>query len=69
MHCRARVTHVHIHRNRIQPLCTHAHPRYGLTLQNPKEFYHEIHRPGHFLKFEALEGQERDGADREDMFA
>jgi pre-mRNA-processing factor 8 len=42
---------------------------YGLALQNPKEFYHEIHRPGHFLKFEALEGQERDGADREDLFA
>jgi len=42
---------------------------YGLVLQNPKEFYHEVHRPGHFLKFESLEGQEKDTADREDLFA
>lgn len=42
---------------------------YGLVLQNPKEFYHESHRPGHFLKFESLEGQEKDTADREDLFA
>ena len=25
--------------------------KYTLTLANPKEFYHEIHRPGHFLQF------------------
>jgi len=42
---------------------------YGLKLENPKEFYHEVHRPGHFLKFESLEGQNvGEGADREDHF-
>ena len=43
--------------------------RYGLKLENPKEFYHEVHRPGHFLKFESLEGNSvGEGADREDHF-
>jgi pre-mRNA-processing factor 8 len=41
---------------------------YGLKLENPKEFYHDSHRPGHFLKFETLEGQVAEGADREDLF-
>jgi pre-mRNA-processing factor 8 len=25
--------------------------RYGLILSNPKDFYHEIHRVSHFIKF------------------
>ena len=28
--------------------------KYGLKLDNPKEFYHESHRPGHFLKFATM---------------
>jgi pre-mRNA-processing factor 8 len=31
---------------------------YELQLGNPKEFYHELHRPSHFMKFSELE---RDG--------
>lgn len=41
---------------------------YDLTLGNPKEYYHEIHRPSHFLNFSAMD----DGgvqADQEDYFA
>ena len=25
--------------------------KYGLKLENPKEFYHELHRPVHFINF------------------
>jgi len=28
---------------------------YGVTIGVPKEFYHEIHRPNHFLQFTAME--------------
>ena len=42
--------------------------KYGVKLENPKEFYHEAHRPGHFLKFAAMEEQE-EMADREDLYA
>jgi pre-mRNA-processing factor 8 len=39
---------------------------YHLTLDNPKGYYHEIHRPAHFLNFTAAElGDE--GADRDDV--
>ena len=31
-----------------------------------QEFYHETHRPSHFLSFSQMENEE--GADREDMF-
>jgi len=41
---------------------------YGLKLENPKEFYNEIHRPGHFLKFETLQEKPEEGADRDDLF-
>jgi pre-mRNA-processing factor 8 len=42
---------------------------YGLKLENPKEFYHEIHRPAHFLNFSQMEGIEETAvADKEDMF-
>ena len=41
---------------------------YGMS--NPKEFYHEVHRPSHFLNFTSLEeGTDWNGADRDDMFA
>ena len=25
--------------------------KYGLILSNPRDFYHEIHRASHFIKF------------------
>nr|CAD7443039.1 unnamed protein product [Timema bartmani] len=43
--------------------------KYELQLANPKEFYHEIHRPAHFLNFSSLEDGDGVGADREDMYA
>ena len=43
--------------------------KYDLFLSNPKEFYHEIHRPSHFLNFSQMEEGELIGADREDLFA
>ena len=44
--------------------------RYELALSNPKEFYHEVHRPSHFMNFASIEdGGETIGADREDMFS
>lgn len=43
--------------------------KYELQLANPKEFYHEVHRPAHFLNFSSLEDGDGTGADREDAFA
>eukprot|EP00190_Bangiopsis_sp_CCMP1999_P005756 CAMPEP_0198726864 /NCGR_PEP_ID=MMETSP1475-20131203/3782_1 /TAXON_ID= ORGANISM="Unidentified sp., Strain CCMP1999" /NCGR_SAMPLE_ID=MMETSP1475 /ASSEMBLY_ACC=CAM_ASM_001111 /LENGTH=1179 /DNA_ID=CAMNT_0044488837 /DNA_START=100 /DNA_END=3639 /DNA_ORIENTATION=- len=43
--------------------------RYGLRLANPKEFYHESHRPTHFLNFSSLEGEEAVDADQDDNFS
>ncbi|KAJ3320388.1 Pre-mRNA-processing-splicing factor 8 [Boothiomyces sp. JEL0866] len=49
--------------------------KYALTVDNPKEFYHEVHRSNHFLNFSSLEetGFGTAGAgvdvDREDQFA
>jgi pre-mRNA-processing factor 8 len=31
--------------------------KYGVRLGVPKEFYHESHRPGHFMSFAALEDE------------
>ena len=47
--------------------------QYDLQLANPKEFYHEIHRPSHFLQFSSMEdtaAQEGDvpGIDHDDYF-
>ncbi|KAK9866667.1 hypothetical protein WJX84_005875 [Apatococcus fuscideae] len=42
--------------------------KYGLRLANPKEYYHESHRPSHFLDFSTLEDAEPE-ADREDPFS
>ena len=43
--------------------------KYELMLANPKEFYHENHRPSHFLTFSALEEGDVGGTDREDLYA
>lgn len=32
--------------------------KYSLRLANPKEFYHEVHRPTHFLEFSTIEDTE-----------
>ena len=40
---------------------------YGLKLANPYPFYHEAHRPNHFLDFSTLEEVQPE-ADREDPF-
>jgi len=42
--------------------------KYGVKLDNPREFYHEQHRPGHFLKFTTSEETGEEGNDREDLF-
>ena len=44
--------------------------QYALRLANPKEFYHESHRPTHFLEFSGADAGDGDGmeADRDDMF-
>jgi len=43
--------------------------QYGLKLGNPREFYHELHRPAHFLKFSAMEDIAETATDQEDVFA
>ena len=43
--------------------------KYDLVLSNPKEFYHEIHRPSHFLYFSNEENPDTFAADREDRFS
>ena len=40
--------------------------RYGLMLDNPKDFYHENHRTIHFLDFAEQPAAEE--VDREDHF-
>lgn len=44
--------------------------KFELQLANPKEFYHEIHRPSHFLNFASAEegGWSAMMADRENMY-
>ncbi|RHZ47197.1 hypothetical protein Glove_587g9 [Diversispora epigaea] len=44
-----------------------ANMKYNIKLDVPKEFYHELHRPQHFLNFSSME--EDIEADREDAFA
>lgn len=45
-----------------------ARRRYGLRLANPREFYHEAHRPTHFLEFSTLEDADP-GIDLDNQFA
>ena len=42
--------------------------KYELTLANPKPFYHELHRPSHFLNFSTVEENLPTEVDREDLF-
>lgn len=42
--------------------------KYGVKLGMPLEFFHELHRPAHFLNFSAME-QGEETVDREDVFA
>ena len=37
--------------------------KYALKLANPKEFYHEAHRPTHFLEFSGMEAGGGEGGD------
>jgi pre-mRNA-processing factor 8 len=48
--------------------------KFGLKLENPKEYYHEIHRPSHFLNFAAFDSSQETIAptttgDREDLYS
>lgn len=51
--------------------------KYLLTIETPKEFYHEVHRPSHFVQFSGLEEGSfgavgygvQNEADREDAFS
>jgi len=45
--------------------------KYNLVLSNPKDFYHEIHRPSHFLNFAKTpdEADNNDTAEREDNYS
>jgi len=45
--------------------------KYELKLANPKEFYHQLHRPSHFLNFAGLEADDgaAAAADLDDNFA
>jgi len=43
--------------------------KYSIILSNPKDFYNEIHRTAHFIKFiKTEEEQETEVADKEDLF-
>ncbi|GJY32194.1 pre-mRNA-processing-splicing factor 8A [Tanacetum coccineum] len=43
--------------------------RYGVKLGIPREYYHEDHRPTHFLEFSNLEEGDIAAGDREDTFS
>jgi pre-mRNA-processing factor 8 len=44
--------------------------KYGLILSNPKDFYHEVHRSSHFIKFIRNEDKDQvDDADFEDFLS
>lgn len=43
--------------------------KYGIKLATPREFYHEDHRPTHFLEFSNMEENEATEGDREDVFS
>lgn len=42
--------------------------RYGVKLGAPREYYHEDHRPTHYLEFSNLEEGDVAEGDREDTF-
>lgn len=43
--------------------------KYGVKLGTPREYYHEDHRPTHFLEFSNLEEGDIAEGDREDAFS
>jgi pre-mRNA-processing factor 8 len=47
--------------------------KYSLILANPRDFYHEVHRASHFIKFGKNEvdneNEANDVADLEDFYA
>jgi pre-mRNA-processing factor 8 len=51
---------------KFNSICT---SKFGITLGIPKEFYHEEHRPSHFLNFSEMEGDLNDEeGENEDFF-
>ena len=54
---------------RFQGVRHDANMKYDIILANPKEFYHEIHRPSHFLNFASEENSDTYAADREDRLS
>lgn len=42
--------------------------KYSIHLATPREYYHEDHRPTHFLEFSNIEEAEHIEGDREDVF-
>ena len=40
---------------------------YELVLENPKEYYHELHRPDHFMKFADIEQEGMDDGMEDDV--
>jgi len=45
-----------------------ANMKYELMLSNPKDFYHEVHRPSHFMNFTSIEEGDAVAADMENAF-
>ncbi|PWA71169.1 hypothetical protein CTI12_AA282110 [Artemisia annua] len=43
--------------------------KYGIKLGTPQEYYHEDHRPTHFLEVSNLEEEDVAEGDREDTFS
>ena len=41
--------------------------QYELVLENPKEYYHEMHRPDHFMKFADIEQEGMDDGLEDDV--
>lgn len=42
--------------------------KYTIVLDNPRDFYHEMHRTAHFLDFAKNEDEIEEMPDREDAF-
>ena len=69
--CKQAYTNVHTHEHTHTHTHTHTQTlkQYDLKLDNPKEFYHECHRPAHFMNFTTMEEVEQAAdADHEDFF-
>ena len=50
-------------------MCVPLLRRYEVKLANPRDFYHQIHRPSHFLNFSSLDEAAVEGVDRDDHYA